>query len=488
MLPKELEELISTLPPETQVLFKAVVTFYENHYESKIAKLEARIKELEDQKAKDSSNSSKPPSADFPKKKPKSLRGKTNRKPGGQDGHKGTTLKLVDNPDDTIEHKVNTCSCCQKDLSKQVAAWIERRQVSDIPKLEIKVIEHQSEVKPCECGHINKAFPVYASHYVQYGPNLKGMATYLQNYQLLPYQRTQELFKDFFGIQLSQGTLYNIGKTAYEKLDCFKDRLKELLTYCLVVGFDETGFRVLATRIWLHSYSTEKYAYYEVHANRGQEAMDDIGILPDFKGIAVHDFWRSYYVYCCEHALCNAHILRDLIFIKERFEQLWAEDLIRLLLKMKAAKEKAIEQGKTSFSRPTLQKYQEQYQRIIQRGFDINPFKPPEKKTRGRYAKSPPRNLLERLNNYKEDFLRFFTDFQVPFDNNFSERDIRMMKVKQKISGGFRSLKGAKYFARIRSYIMTARKQNVNPLQALTNLFVDNTTGYHLTSDLIYAE
>ena len=484
MLPKELQILIESLPPETKVVVKAIVSFLEKEN----AVLKARIKELEDQQAKDSSNSSKPPSTDPPKKKPKSLRGKSNRKPGGQKGHQGTTLKMVDNPDDTIKHEVSTCACCQKDLSKQAAAWIERRQVSDIPKLEIKIIEHQSEVKPCECGHVNMAFPAYASHYIQYGPNLKGMATYLQNYQLLPYQRTKELFKDFFGVQLSQGTLYNIGKTAYEKLESFKDRLKELLTYCLVVGFDETGFRVLATRIWLHSYSTEKYAYYEVHAKRGQEAMDDIGILPDFKGIAVHDFWKSYYTYCCKHALCNAHILRDLIFIKERFEQPWAEDLLRLLLKMKAAKEKAIEQGKTCFSRSTLQKYQEQYQQIIQKGFDLNPFKPPEKKSRGRYAKPPPRNLLERLNDYKEDVLRFFTDFKVPFDNNFSERDIRMMKVKQKISGGFRSMKGAKYFARIRSYIMTARKQNVNPLQALTNLFVDNTIGYYLTSDLIYAE
>lgn len=484
MLPKELQILIDSLPPETQVVVKAIVSFFEKEN----AVLKARIKELEDQLAKDSSNSSKPPSTDPPKKKPKSLRGTTDRKPGGQKGHKGTTLKLIDNPDDTIPCKVNTCACCNKDLSKQVAAWIERHQVSDIPKLELKVIEYQSEVKPCDCGHINMAFPAFASHYVQYGPNLKGMATYLQNYQLIPYQRTKELFKDFFGIQLSQGTLYNIGKTAYEKLESFKDRLKELLTYCLVVGFDETGFRVLATRIWLHSYSTDKYAYYEVHAKRGQEAMDDIGILPDFKGIAVHDFWKSYYTYCCEHALCNAHILRDLIFIKERFEQPWAEELIRLLLKMKAAKEKAIEQGKSCFSRPTLQKYRDQYQQIIQKGFDLNPFKPPEKKSKGRYAKPPPRNLLNRLNDYKEDVLRFFTDFKVPFDNNFSERDIRMMKVKQKISGGFRSLKGAKYFARIRSYIMTARKQNVNPLQALTNLFVDNTIGYHLTSDLIYAE
>ena len=484
MLPKEIQILVDQLDPKAKALVEAIVVFYEN----KVSKLEARIKELEDQKAKDSSNSSKPPSTDGPKKKPKSTRGKSNLKPGGQEGHKGKTLELVANPDKTVKHKVEQCACCNKDLRNQTADRIECRQVSDIPVIKLEVTEHQSEVKSCSCGHVNKSFPVGVNHYIQYGPNLKGMVVYLQDYQMLPYKRTKELFKDFFNHNISTGTLFNFGQSAYQKLSSFQDRLKQLLTYCLVVGFDETGFRVLATRLWLHSYSTEKYAYFEVHAKRGQEAMDDIGILPYFKGTAVHDFWKSYYVYCCKHALCNAHILRDLIFIKERFEQPWAEQVIRLLLKMKAAKEKAMLEGKSSFSKSTLKRYQDQYQQIIQRGLEENPFKPPEKKTRGRYKKTPPRNLLERLDNYKEDVLRFFLDFKVPFDNNFSERDLRMMKVKQKISGGFRSLKGAKYFARIRSYILTARKQDVNPLQALTNLFVDNTVGEYLTRDLIHAE
>jgi len=480
MLPKEIQKLVDQLDPKAKALVEVIVVFYEQ----KISKLEARVKELEDQKAKDSTNSSKPPSTDGPKRKPKSTRGKSNRQPGGQKGHKGKTLELVDHPDKTLKHKVEQCACCNKDLRNQTADRIECRQVSDIPIIKLKVTEHQSEVKSCSCGHVNKAFPTGVNHYVQYGPNLKGMVVYLQDYQMLPYKRTKELFKDFFNHNISTGTLFNFGRTAYEKLSCFKDRLKELLTYCLVVGFDETGFRVLATRLWLHSYSTEKHAYFEVHAKRGREAMDDIGILPDFNGIAVHDFWKSYYTYCCEHALCNAHLLRDLIFIKERFEQPWAEEFIQLLLKMKAAKKKAISEGKSSFSRFILTKYQGQYERVVREGLKENPFKPPEKKSRGRYAKSPPRNLLERLNGHREDVLRFILDFKVPFDNNFSERDLRMMKVKQKISGGFRSLKGAKYFARIRSYILTARKQNVNPLEALINLFVDNTIGEWLTRDL----
>jgi len=283
---------------------------------------------------------------------------------------------------------------------------------------------------------------------------------------------------------LSTGTLYNIGQSAFEKLSVFKDRLKELLTYHQVVGFDETGFRVSAKRQWLHSYSTDKHAYYEVHQLRGYQAMKDIGILPDFRGIAVHDFWKSYFRFDCRHASCNAHLLRDLIFIKERFEQPWAKQLIDFLINLKTLKENAIAAGKTTFSKATFKKYRSQYDTLVQKGFLVNPFKPPEEKTKGRYKKTPPRNLLERLRDYADDVLRFFQDFQVPFDNNFSERDIRMMKVKQKISGGFRSLEGAKYFARIRSFILTARKQNINPLQALTNLFMDNTIGYTLTNDL----
>ena len=480
MLPKELQILIAALPPETQVLFKAVVSFYEG----KIAELEARIKELEDKDAKNSGNSSKPPSTDEFQKVPKSLRKKSTRNQGGQVGHKGDNLKMVEEPDDTVFHKVLVCSRCQSDLRRQPVCDIKKRQVYDIPPIEISILEHQSEIKICKCGHCNDAFPSWVNHYVQYGPRIKSMIVYLQDYQLLPYERTQELIKDFFNHKLSTGTLYNIGQSAFKKLSTFKDRLKELLTYCKVVGFDETGFRVLARRQWLHSYSTNKHAYYEVHEKRGLQAMQDIGILQDFKGIAVHDFWKSYYSYNCTHAACNAHLLRDLIFIKERFEQPWAEKMIDLLLHLKALKEKAILKGKATFSKITLKKYRQQYDTIIQKGFLVNPYKPPKEKSRGRYKKSPPRNLVERLRDYADDVLRFFQDFQVPFDNNFSERDIRMMKVKQKISGCFRSLNGAKFFARIRSYIVTARKQNVNPLLALTNLFMDNTIGYYLTSDL----
>ena len=191
------------------------------------------------------------------------------------------------------------------------------------------------------------------------------MMVYLQNYQLLPYERTKELISDLFNHNVSKGTLYNTSNSAYNKLEKFENRLKELLTYCMVAGFDETGFRVLSKRLWLHSCSTTEHAYYEIHQKRGSQAMDDINILPRFKGVAVHDFWQSYYHYECKHSLCNAHLLRDLTFIKERFKQSWAEDLINLLVKMKAAKQRAIDQGKSSLSKITLKKYQTQYLSLI---------------------------------------------------------------------------------------------------------------------------
>ena len=478
MLPKEIQDLIKTLPVESQAVVRAISLIYE----SKIQKLEARVKELEDQISKNSKNSSKPPSTDVFFKPPKSLRKKTDRKQGGQKGHLGDTLKMTEHPDQVKSHKVANCERCNKKLHGQLADRIERRQVYDIPPLHIKIIEHQSEVKICSCGCINKAFPKGVDHPVAYGSNIKSLMVYLQNYQLLPYQRTKELISDLFNHNISKGTLYNTSKSAYNKLEVFENRLKELLTYCVVAGFDETGLRVMSKLLWLHCCSTSEHAYYQVHQKRGSQAMNDIGILPEFKGVAVHDFWKSYYHYQCKHSLCNAHLLRDLIFIKERFKQSWAEDLINLLLKMKSAKQRAIDQGKSSLSKTTLNKYQKQYNLIVQKGFKKNPFKPPKKKTRGRHKKTPARNLLERLENYASDILRFLFDFKVPFDNNFSERDLRMMKVKQKISGCFRSLNGANIFTRIRSFIVTARKQNVNVFDALKNLFMDNSITYSLTS------
>ena len=474
MLPQEIQDLIKTLPTESQAVVSAIAMIYE----SKVQKLEARIKELEDQVSKNSRNSSKPPSSDgYKKPSPKSLRVKTNRKKGGQKGHRGFNLELSKNPDYTVLHKVVQCIHCQKNLNNQPLLKTSIRQVYDIPPLKMEVTEHQIEVKRCSCGCINEGiFPQEASHYVQYGANLKTLMTYLQDYQLLPYQRSAELVDDLFAHKISQGTLYNIRQSAFEQLENFELDLELFLCAATLAGFDETGLRVLAKLHWLHSCSTDDCVHYQVHEKRGSKAMDDIGILPHFKGVAVHDFWKSYYKYDCDHALCNAHILRELIFIKERFEQNWAQQMIDLLLKMKQARTRALIQCKDGLSAATLKKYRKKYDEILQNGMLLNPLSnsPPSKGKRGRKPKSKPRNLLERLKEFSDDVLRFFYDFTVPFDNNFSERDLRMMKVKLKISGCFRSLNGAKYFARIRSYIGTARKQGINAFDAIRSSFTLN--------------
>ncbi len=478
MIPKKLQVRITQLPKESRVLIELVNSLYS----AEIDQLKARIKQLEDQIAKNSSNSSKPPSSDEYNKKPKSSKPKTDKKPGGQKGHKGSTLNVSAKVDRIENHQVQCCQNCNKDLSGQQAERIEHRQEFEIPPMKMEVIQHQSEVKTCTCGCVNKAFPEGVNHPVQYGSNFKSLMVYLQDYQLLPYARTKELVKDLFGHAISTGSLYNFRKYSFDKLASFEEKLKKLLTVCVVAGFDETGLRVMAKRLWLHSCSTDKHAYYQVDEKRGSEAMDRIGILPDFKGVAIHDYWKSYYKYECEHGLCNAHLLRDLIFIEERFEQDWARQMIDLLLKMLSAKNKAIAKGRTKLSPSTLKRYQKRYDEIVRNGLKINPFKPPAKKTRGKPKKTPPLNLLERLQSRTADILRFLYDFKVCFDNNFSERDIRMMKVKQKISGCFRSLKGAQYFARVRSYIMTARKQQVNTFVALKSLFTYNAIVEMLTA------
>ena len=482
MLPRELQTAINHLSPESRRVAEAIVIFYEDYYGGKLMQLEARLKELEDRLAQNSRNSNKPPSSDvFNKPAPKSLRKKTGRKSGGQKGHDGNTLKMVEHPDATVVHGVEVCDCCGKSLQDQVADKIERRQVYDVPALQILVTEHQSEVKECVCGHVNRGiFPAEVNRYVQYGPNVRSMLLYMQDYQLMPYERSREFFRDLFGHKFSSGTFYNIRQGAYDRLEDSQVRLKASLTKASVAGFDETGIRVDARIHWLHVCSTSKHAYFEVHSKRGHQAMEDIGILPKFEGVAVHDFWKSYFRYGCQHGLCAPHLLRELIFVYDRNKQLWAKELLELLVKMKDAKDKALAQGKVHFSSATKQFYRRCYEDLIEKGLADNPLDPSPPKSRGRSKQSKARNLLERFRDYPEEVLRFFFDFKVPFDNNQSERDLRMGKVKQKISGCFRSLEGAMYFARIRSYITTARKQDFNAFYALRDLFEGRTLALQL--------
>ena len=489
MLPDEIQQMLRLLPEDHQAPMRMVVSFYEGkikQLEQENKQLQSQVKALQEQLSQNSSNSSKPPSSD-PQHKPapKSGRPKTGRKPGGQKGHKGTNLQMTATPDIEKRHEVAECACCQKDLRDQKADDLQKRQVYDLPPMKLVVTEHQAEVKRCSCGHLNRAgFPEDVHTHVQYGPGLKSFLVYLQDYQLVPYERTCELVQDLFGHTISAGTLHNVRRYAFDQLASFEERLKMVLTAAAVAGFDETGIRVLAKKFWLHSCSTDRHVHYTVHARRGGEAMKAGGILPDFEGIAVHDFFKSYFQFDCRHALCNAHLLRELTFISEHYPQKWAKEVAIWLIKMQQAKEKAIKEGKKALSAATVRWYHRMYRKWVQEGLQANPLEPPPegKKKRGPMKKSKPRNLLERLWNYEHDILQFLDDFRVPFDNNFSERDLRMMKAKLKISGGFRSLEGAQFFARIRSYIMTSRKQGHNPLLALRDVFMNNTLASQLTA------
>ena len=442
------------------------------HLEEENGSLRARVTELEHENAhlrellnKNSQNSSKPPSTDgFQKPAPKSQRGKSGKKSGGQNGHRGKTLLQVENPDEIEIHQPSHCSGCNKSLVKVAADSVEKRQVFEIPEPRLNVIEHRCEKKKCPgCGKLNTAqFPAGVEHPVQYGPRTKGLITYLQNYQFLSYERLSEFFEDIYGAPVSQGTVYNTTQSAYEKLSGFEGRIKELLIASKVLHADETGLRVLKTLHWLHLISTDKLTYYLVHEKRGSDAMKAAGILPDFKGTLVHDCWSPYFNFdFIRHALCNAHLLRELTGVLENTSQSWAKDMRHLLGKLNKAT-KTLE-GWPSDSE--INDFEKEYRQILERGYEQTGGVQPDKRTVAR-------NLWERFVMRQQQVLLFMYDPSVPFDNNQAERDVRMAKVKQNVSGCFRSKAGADHFARIRGYISTVRKNGENILMALQNVFL----------------
>jgi transposase len=437
--------------------------------------LQKEAQRLKDQLAKNSRNSSKPPSSDGLKKPaPRSLRERGKRKSGGQKGHEGSTLKMSDNHDHIIVHEVNRCEHCGHSLKDRIPSDIERRQVFDIPPISVEVFEHQAEVKKCpHCGKVNRAaFPEQITVPAQYGPRLKATAVYLRQYQLLPFKRTRELFHDLFSIDLCDGTLMNITESCSELLNEPLEQIRQQLEESRVINVDETSSSVKGKRQWLHVAANPFLTYYGIHPNRGSKATDYIGILPNFNGRAIHDFWKPYLTYDCAHGLCNAHHLRELTFIHEQHDQSWAKDMIDCLLDIKKTVDETREIS-DSISKEQIRRFETCYQDILDKGYNKNPLpvKDPARKKRGRQKKSKARNLLERLDEHREKALAFMHDFDVPFDNNLAERDLRMVKVQQKISGAFRSQKGAWAFCRIRSYISTVRKNAVNVIDAVENVF-----------------
>jgi transposase len=423
-----------------------------------------------------SSNSSKPPSQD-PNRQKNEKRGNGNDK-GGQKGHEGRTLEKVSEPDETIDILVTECDGCANDLQSKPSKYYEARQVFEVI-IKRHVVEYKSEVKECDiCGVVTVGtFPSEVSKAVQYGTSVKVLSVYVSQGQLIPYKRVEEFFTDQLDIPLSSGTIYNFNKEAFEKLSKFEEEAKEGLLLSPLNHVDETGLNISGKKAWLFSISNETWTFFYPHTLRSQEAISEMGVLPFYKGILCHDYYRVYYGYGSAHALCNSHHLRELERCTEQDKQNWSKLMKELLLEINEAVIKA--GGK--LDELAQEEYQIQYNTILSNGKEECPLNPKIPGKRGKTAQSKSRNLLDRLEERQEDVLRFMKVTIVPFTNNLAERDIRMTKVHQKISGCFRSQLGAKIFCRIRSYLSTARKNSITFVQALTLLFDGNIPDFKVT-------
>jgi len=483
-LPKPFQDFVHQILGKLLKLEEELRALRAEHAELKIecVKLKAENVELKAENAelrlrlsKNSSNSNNPPSSDrFERKsKPQSEREKSGKKTGGQPGHKGVTLNPTDKPDEIKYHDAVHCKSCKYDLSDVKPVDYVARQECDIPPVRPIIIEHRMTSKICpECKQINAAEgPKELTQPIQYGPTISTLSTYFHFDQLIPLKRMQRMFQDLFSLSLSEGTLVNMHEKLYTQLEATEEQIRNVLLNSPVNNFDETSMYVNGKTQWLHVVSNEFATAYFVHSKRGTVAMNAMNILPHYKGVAVHDFWKPYFTYEeLVHSLCNEHHSRELRAMFENYEQTWAQKMRQLLFHIKQVVDEYKDNDKSELPVELLRSFSVTYDFILQGAqFQIPHCYTPQSKKRGRAKQHPAKNLLDRLTQRKRETLRFMYDFRVPFTNNQAERDIRMAKVKQKISGCFRSEDGASRFSRIRGYISTSKKRDVNVFQALEN-------------------
>lgn len=433
--------------------------------EAQVRQLRRQVKELKARLALNSTNSSKPPSSDgLAKPPPKSLRQKTGRRPGGQPGHAGRTLQPVARPDRVRVHRLGRCPCGRcggPSLRAEPLIGHEKRQVFELPQKPLEVTEHQAEIKRCPVSGclVTAPFPEGVNAPAQYGPRFKAQMVYLNVEHFIPHTRLTQICQDLYGQPLSEATVVAANQRAFERLTPFEQRLVQILPQAPLNHCDESGLRVAKSLHWLHVVSNPSLTFYGVHPKRGTEAMDYFGILPRCRHWLMHDHWKPYFSYTdALHALCNEHHLRELKFLAEEQHEAWAQEMSRFLLDGLQRRKSQGVLGERPF-----RKVQRQYRAILKQARRRHP------RRRGGGAQSKAANLLDRLEDFELNVLAFLIFEEVPFTNNGAERDIRMEKTRQKVSGCFRTLHGARVFARIRSYISTCRKQGRNILAELQN-------------------
>jgi transposase len=447
-----------------------------------IATLQAQVAELQAKLNKNSRNSSKPPSSDgLRKPAPKSLRVAGQNPNGGQKGHIGKTLNKVEQPNHVVIHDAPAnCTACQKSLTS--AHLHESRQVFDLPVTRFEVTEHQVMQAICTCGQAHTGeFPAGVTASVQYGPRVLATMVHLNQNHAVSVKRTADVVDDLFGLPVSEATVLEATRDSARILQPAVARIAQAVIESKVAHADESGLRVAGKLNWLHVLVTESLTWMGIHAKRGTEAFEGLGLLPQFKGVLVHDGLAAYKKLDCEHALCNAHHLRELTYLLEEEGQAWAGDVMEVLkhanhLDNLNCADGEIPDYDSLRYQETVQELQETYEALLTYAQDAHPVVEGRNNKRGRTKQSKSTNLIRRLLEYKEDVWRFMTQLEVPFTNNTAEQAVRMPKVKQKVSGCFRTPDGAMHYCTIRSYCATLQKQGIHVFDALVAAFNGSPT------------